>query len=273
MVRIGRLLQILAVLLVTLAVGACASPTSRGSGADPGRARVVKPAVYEVQPNVPPYVTLRYMFAVRPVDDSGLNKDLWRTCDETVLPIDVLARLRGAGFRVGVLSGQPPETLDILLREVPEGAFNGHELRIPSNRVTLIQVGARKKCPQQLAALLDSAEEQVTHPTFVLKTVPTLHGDDSVDLHIVPVVQYGNITRQYVPEFGPGGVRQWTFENKRAEREFGDLAFQIRIRPDQTLLLTCDPSRSDTLAWMMFVDPTQLPPRQTLLVIQVAKHN
>ncbi len=262
------LLSILACVLAVL-LCACSTPSQTKVVKSLRPTQVVKAATYTGQnPPVPPVVNVRYMFASRPVGDSGLNRDIWRTCDETVLDLETLSRLHEAGLRIGVLSGQPPETLDILLREIPGTQLNGHELHIPSNRLTSIQLGTLGKCPPELAAAIGESDGKPTQPALLFKAVPTLQGDGSVELHVTPTVQYGNIERRYVPEFGPGGVRQWTFENKRKEHEFTELSFRVRLRSDQTLLLTCDPDRKNTLGWFFFVNTSESPPSQTLLVIQ-----
>ncbi len=262
MVR-GRLAQ---VGLLLLAVAGCQA-FEPSVAQQPGRARVVKPATYAQPASGPPRVQMDIVFASRPLGDRSINEAIWQPADETVLPLEEQDRLRSEGFRVGMLSGQPPESLDMILREIPEGVMNGHRLITVSGKPTAVMVATYKQCPEPLAKALGKSAEEVKTPRCVLRVLPTIQADDSVQLFITPAVQYGNLRRRFVPEFGPGGARQWTLEVTPNEEPVGDLTWSLTLKEDQYLLVGCYPDDENKLGPLFLVDRSSTPPRQMVVLI------
>ncbi len=260
----GRLAQI-GLLLLTL-VGCRALTPSVVQ--PPGRAHVVKPAVYEQQPAGPPRVLLEIVFASRPLGDRSINEAAWQTADEAILSLELQERLRSLGFRVGVLSGQPPESIDMILRETPEGILNGHRLSTVSGKATAVMVATYKECPETLAEVLDAEPDQIQAPRCLFSVLPTVQSDGSVQLYVTPAVQYGSMRRRFVPEFGPGGVRQWTLEITPNEKKLADVTWSVQLRPDEYLLIGCYPEDESKLGAVFLVDRNSTPPRQMLVLIR-----
>ena len=253
---------------IVAAIG-CRTATTVVTKQSVGRARVVKPAALE-QPKGPPKLQLQIVFASRPVGDKTLNEHAWQATDETILPLERQEKLRAAGFRVGVLSGQPPEALDLLLRETPEGTLNGHYLAVHSGRATAVLVATYKECPAPLAKLVGQPMDEIRSPRCVLSVLPTLQADETVQLHVTPAVQYGDLKRRFVPEFGPGGVRQWTLEITPNQHPIRQLAWTVTLRDDEYLLIGCYPERGESPGAVFLIDRNATPPRQMLVLIHAA---
>jgi hypothetical protein len=214
-------------------------------------------------------VLLRAVFASRPAGDTALNEDIWQPADEAVLPLDVGQALHQHGFRLGVFSGQPPKALDMILREVPEGALNGHELKLASGEPTLILLnGPLTELPAPVALLFPAGPAPGEAVHLVLRVSPTLQTDDSVELHGLPGLQRSAAVGRFVPELVPGGVRQWTLDLSPGFVGVPALQWKVRLKREDTLLLGCDASKKEVAGWFFFVQESFQGRQQVVLLLQ-----
>ncbi len=200
-------------------------------------------------------VVMYFIFLERPLGDRVINQDLWASADEQQLELALRHTLEQRGFHVGVLGGQLPDKLRTLFNEEELGRMNGERVQIQSGSPTRIETGGEHPTwPVTMPAgqpdrLLDCAVGS-------LRLVPTIAGEDAIDVRLTPEVQYGNPIQRFVPDDEPRGrLAGWTINVSRQLQSFEELTFSLRLRTGQFALLTCLAADGDSLGARFFTLP------------------
>jgi hypothetical protein len=240
-------------------------------------------AMAQMSPNS---VGLELVFTRFAFGDDQLNGALWAEIDEQQIPVETRRRLADNGFRVGLVGGRLPASLERLLQssqaEQPAGELLNFELanepvirgrivQSPAGVPKRIIVSGEQRQHEQLAVLFRDAGGAVTGRTYALargvlvaKTHP--QSDGRVRLELVPEVEHGAPQRRFIPRDGYA-----RFEFGPAADVFDHLRLETTLAPGQTLVVGTFPDRPATLGYQYFTEQESGPLKQKLLLIRLAR--
>jgi hypothetical protein len=180
-------------------------------------------------------VLLHLAILERPVGDQTLNVDVWAMADEQSL-LEQKSTLLANGFRVGLLGGQLPGSLQGLLQS-PHSCPTMRQITTHLKAPVPINLGpVRSECRFQVddgnartVALKDAQ--------CLLQVVPTLGDDHKLRLRFTPQVKHGKETLAPHPERDVSGSLRWSFDPVTPCEEFSTLAWELVVNPDEYIVI------------------------------------
>ena len=212
-------------------------------------------------------VVMSIVFVERPFGDRLLNGDAWDFSDDQQWDLALRNELDEQGFRVAVLGGQIPAVLESMVKEESQGP-NGEVLQMQSGTPTQINVSdPHPTWPTDLGAHPDGAEGSYDEAVSSLRIVPTILRDGRVDVSITPEIHHGAPVRRFVHKDQQFGAMNWSFEVGKEIHPLDDLTFSVALQPGQMVLLSCTPSRRDSLGAFFFGRRKSGHSKQRLIII------
>lgn len=206
----------------------------------------------------PSRVALKVMMASRPIDDLGLRDIVWSAADEHVIDSDRRTRLEANGLRMAVIDGAlPPEIEEMLSPDAPQGKrIDPMVVAIPDGHATPILLGPETPAAHKtlFLSLGNGAVGRDYEGVAGAVRLTGTRDDEAVSIRIVPEIHHGADQIRYAPaenvgEFEP---EQFIMRGGKLEESFRDLAANVRLEPDQILVLGCWPDRSGSLGHFLF---------------------
>lgn len=216
-------------------------------------------------------VVLRTYLLDQPAGDPYLTRDLWTSLLKP-LPAEKNALLAENGFRVGLLTGNPPyqflslaKSDDVVVKPMEHAILAGEPKAIPLNGAlteskftAFVEIGAK---PGQFT--LKDAE------TAMSVTVTPLE-NDRVRVTLEPRVQHGSRMFGYKPTADATG---FTWLDSKTQERFPSLKFEATIAPEEFLIIGSSETPANTLGGACFVTVNEQRSRMRVLVIQSSKMN
>lgn len=200
----------------------------------------------------PESVTLEIFKARVPVVDRERVALLWQQADELSLPTELRRRLAANGFRIGIVSGTPPEELTALL------ALDGGEQQASTEQLITTQTAnprvtrrvvhlrpddtksvAAAELVQELQVLindpdgLSGAAYHQAQPIYELQASPA--PGQRIEVKLLPEVHHGELKNRYVGS-DPG---IFLISPSRERESFTDLRATVELNAGDLLLVGC----------------------------------
>lgn len=209
------------------------------------------------------------IFLERPFGDAELNRELWESADDEDFEIAERQKLSQQGFRVAILGGQLPNALKSLFDDEELGQMNGEHMQIQAGCPTQIQTsGLYPTWSEEPGDSENGKTSTYQSAVGLLRATPRITSDGCIQLGVLPEIQHGDSRRQFVPDDGAEGKLNWTIQVGRQSRIFEELAFSHRFRPGQYLMVSCLPTRKDSLGARFFTRMKDGETIQRVLLIQ-----
>ncbi len=234
-------------------------------------------------------VTLEVFYVRCSYGDANLNTELWKDVDEQAFPAANRREMAANGFRIGILGNQLPSSfLQILKSRDDEN---------PSQIVTTIRLDEMSDSPHFMrktisarngqrneinvsdvkneATVLFNENGTLGGETFVqsqgvLVIRTQTCGDGSVNVEMVPEVQYGTARQTF--SYDSGSVMM---ETARPKRTFDTLRSSVNMKPGQVVVMTCFPDSGTNVGSFFFTGDETEAPYQKMLCLRIlqTQHN
>jgi hypothetical protein len=227
---------------------------------------------------------LEIVFVRHPYEAVAFNEELWQEIDETPIAAGVRQALAQNGFRVGVIDGPLPATLQaaVAADKSPAGAqeeaiaspgvsqlASAPVVRrrtlyaLPGQRAELLASGVYERLPLLVRDGAEVHGEPHDKAQCVLAARATPLGDGRARLELIPEVQFGEPRREVR---GEDGVLR--FDSARPKTAFDQLAVRVVMSPGQTLVLGTRPDLSGSMGHYFFTEAQAGQLEQKLLLIR-----
>jgi hypothetical protein len=215
------------VFCVTLLAG-CRTPPNEVTAELPIRCQDESPAEERVQ--------VYLAIVERPLGDPTLNRELWEVSDEQIL-LDQKSLLQANGFRVGLIGGQPPASLQAMLQS-PHDCTTLRQVNGAAGEAVPINLGATQPhCPCTLAQGGQLQKVDLENAQAVLEVVVTPADDGKVRLHCTPRIQHGQAALRPLAAKDPAGPMRWAWESRQPEEIYSWLSWEATVAPDDYLII------------------------------------
>jgi hypothetical protein len=239
---------------------------------------------------LPDSVALDFVFARFPFGDEQANEELWQEVDEQHLPAEVRQRLAEDGFRVGLVSGQPPMALSKLLElsdQPPEGkphvataeelqgaarVVRQHEQCRPGQLVRVATGEEYEELPVLRRESNESGDETYlcgrtySKAQCVLSLKTELEPAGRIRVHLVPELHHGEVQKKFVGS--PGVLRM---DQEKEKQTLEELAFSAVLAPGEMLVLSGLENRRGSLGYHFFTRLSSGRLEQVLMVIRLSQ--
>jgi hypothetical protein len=208
-------------------------------------------------------VMLDIVLLERPAGDAFIDREVWATTDEQVIPLAGKARLEDNGFRVGQVGGIVPPGLQGLLTSERANA-NPRRRQCRANTPTVLTLSpAHAQCRFTLKLDGQATPVSLDQGVCSFQVTPTQTDDNRVKLSFVPQVQYGS--RKYWPAADEGG---WSLQGQRPIERYAQLGWDISLAPNEYVVIGTTFAKPESLGYQSFVALQEANPVQRLLVIR-----
>lgn len=227
-------------------------------------------------------VVLDLFFVRLPYGDERINGALWGGVDEQLSPM-LRQKLAQQGFRAGICSTHPPETLELLLNEfasaapaeenittelVVEPMVRRRHLQLPAGRpAEVIASGFYESLP----LLRSTPDGQVSGQTlpkaqavFSVQAFP--QSDGRVRIQLRPEVQYGEPHRQFSQR-----DTHLILDSKRSSEVLDDLIMEAELSAGEMIVLSCLPNRPGSAGHSFFTEAASDGLIQKMLVVRLSQ--
>ena len=207
--------------------------------------------------------------------------DPWRCVDEQVVSGDARKSLLVNGIRCGLIHGQLPHELQVLLdaqrNESSPIAEITNEKRPSGNEQRLqTRAGTRGKVVttdvRDTMVVLTPGQQGLTGRSLqqaqgVLSARSYPQGDGSIEIELTPEVEHGQARQKWV---GQGHDGTFRLDTNRECLSLDHLRLKLRIQPGQTLVLGPTPDFKG-IGRQFFTDAKSDAPEQRLILIRLAQ--
>lgn len=226
------------------------------------------------------------VFIVRcPYGDPTLNDELWKDTDEQILSTQLRMNMAANGFRMGLISNQVPGSLLKLMKsrddEAPQGNVTTIRLEDFANTPRIMRKSVEARNHQRNEVHASDVKPYATilfnengisggetfanaQGVFVIKTEN--QGDGSVDIEILPELQYGQVRQQY--SYNSGSV---VMAPSRPKKIFDSMRAVINVKPGEIIAITNIGDLIGNLGYFFFSDEESDMRYQKLLCIRVSQ--
>jgi hypothetical protein len=201
--------------------------------------------------------------------DDFLTNGVWSQVDEQVVAVNHRPDLEDNGFRIGLLGGLPPATLQERLSS-PRSCPNPRRLRVHAGKEDTILLGPPRS-PSQFALRFDGGSTPVSHEhgQHALRLLPSIDVNGRMRLRFTPIVITGGARACYQAAPDRSG---WVIGEDQPLERYDRLSWDIAVQPNEYILVGPRSSRPDSLGSVSFVRTDTSPPRQYLFIVRAA-HN
>ncbi|MDO4585442.1 MAG: hypothetical protein Q4D62_15245 [Planctomycetia bacterium] len=226
------------------------------------------------------------VFIVRcPYGDTTLNRELWKDADEQILSTQLRTNMAANGFRMGLLSNQVPNTLLKLMNsrddDTPQGNVTTIRLEDFANTPRIMRKSVEARNHQRNEVHASDVKPYATilfnengisggetfanaQGVFVIKT--QTRGDGSIDIEILPELQYGQVRQQY--SYDSGSV---VMAPARPKKIFDSMRAVVNVKPGEIIAITNIGDLVGNLGYFFFSDEESDMRYQKLLCIRVSQ--
>jgi hypothetical protein len=203
-----------------------------------------------------------------PVEDRYLDRDLWTSADEHVVPLDRKGLLEDNGFRIGLVGGLPPPGLQNLLTSA-RSCINPQHLEVRSGASRAVPVGKLlPACRFELRLGEQHTPVSLERAQCMFQLVPSLTKDGRVQLHVVPQIQHGE--RVLIPR--PAADRSG-WEQQQPHEDYAALGWDVVLGDNDFVVIGSRYECRGTLGYESFVRMDEARPVQRVLVIRAGRKN
>jgi hypothetical protein len=207
----------------------------------------------------------------RPVGDKYLDRDLWADARPVGAP-EVRALWAENGLRAGVLVGNLPPRFQALL-DTETDALNGRRLTLAARDDRVLPTsGPHERCAFAVRATFAEPRAEVAFKQARCGVLvrPEPAGRGRVKLSCEPQIQHGE--RRDVIR-ASGDVTGFVKSDEVPLVRHPTLALDVRLEPDEYLLIGWDAGQPDTLGEALFAVEARDAPRQRVLVVRARQTN
>ena len=219
--------------------------------------------------------------APRPESDDAGELDAWRNVDEQALPAEARSNLAQNGLRGGLVRGQLPTELQRLLdsqriESSPQKDLGNDKQPAGSEQRLQTRAGTRGKIVttdirDNMVVLtpgrggLTGRSLQKAQGLLSARSFP--RGDGSIDLELIPEVEYGEARQKWI---GQGHEGSFRLDMNRECLSLENLRIRTRLQPGQTLVL--GPTHDvKGIGQQFFTDGKSNASEQRLILIRLAQ--
>ena len=219
--------------------------------------------------------------APRPESDDAGELDAWRNVDEQALPAETRSNLAQNGLRGGLVRGQLPTELQRLLdsqriESSPQKDLGNDKQPAGSEQRLQTRAGTRGKIVttdirDNMVVLtpgrggLTGRSLQKAQGLLSARSFP--RGDGSIDLELIPEVEYGEARQKWI---GQGHEGSFRLDMNRECLSLENLRIRTRLQPGQTLVL--GPTHDvKGIGQQFFTDGKSSASEQRLILIRLAQ--
>ncbi len=206
--------------------------------------------------------------------DSAIDRSIWNTADDQIVPAEVRDSLKRNGLKVGMLrSSLPLDVEELMKRSGPAGqTVEPLLVNQPVNEPTKIATGeSRPEC----SILMDTGGKvqgkSYKNVSGFVRISGQIESDSGVVLKIVPELHHGEIKASFASVSGdhPFEPTQLALRSGQTEELLRELTLNVPIEPSHCLVFGLDSSREGSLGWFLLTDPptTDQDTRQRLILI------
>lgn len=189
-------------------------------------------------------VTLEVVFVERPVNDPLLGSPLWNEMDQLAgIPAERRLSLSENGFRIGLCGTEPPPTLDALMAEVDDAAYDDDSGFLTGRRFVLRPGGCSEVQssvePRDWAVevhrsgAVEAAELPKARGVFRIELIAV--EDGYAELRLIPEIHHGSPRTK--PTLADAG---WRYETAQPVTMLSEASFLIRLSLGELFVLSAD---------------------------------
>jgi hypothetical protein len=127
----------------------------------------------------------------------------------------------------------------------------------------------RERCCFQLLRNGTALPVDLEQAQCQIEVVPHLADDNHVRLHFVPRIKHGEVRQRACPVRAPSGVLEWGQRWDQEEEEYGALAWDLTVGPNEVVVVGTRSDWEQTLGHRFFINTDGPKPIQRLLVIRL----
>ncbi|MBI1322917.1 hypothetical protein GC170_07000 [bacterium] len=209
-----------------------------------------------------------------PVRDSAIDRSIWNTADDQIIPADIRETLRSNGLRVGMLrSSLPLDVEDLMKKSGPAGqTVEPLLVNQPVSEPTKIATGENRP---ECSILMDTGGKvqgkSYKNVSGFVRISGQIETDSGVVLKVVPELHHGDVKASFASVSGenPFEPTQLALRSGQTEELLRELTFNVPIEPSHCLVIGLDATREGSLGWFLLTDPptTDQDTRQRMILI------
>jgi len=217
----------------------------------------------------PKRCTLQVAILSRPLNDKGINAELWSVVDEQIIAPELRKGLQANGIRIGLITGELPGEVDELLNAPPPNKVEPSQFEFPNGDFAMIDLAARTP---EVSLLLNRDGHAFGKPykdaSGRFRVTASHEGTHGVSLRFVPEIHHGPIQRSFgtTPYTGTYMPQEFVQKDSQQEESLRELATTLILQPGQVAVLGCLPEAKESLGAFMF---TKAEPNSDRLLQQV----
>ena len=224
-------------------------------------------------PIPPSSIQLELLFIERPVNDPLLGSALWREMDQLAgIPADRRIALGENGFRFGLAGTEPPDTLEALLADVDETAYDDPDGYLAGRRLVL-RVGACGDIESTTAAgdwSVDLTTNGRPEPIQFSNARGLFHvelrgvEDGYALLRLTPEIHHGGLLNRPTPSDGG-----WRYNKSQTVASLSEASFELRLSLGEMFTMSADDHAGSRVANRFFRCERDGRLMQRVLVVRV----
>ena len=227
-----------------------------------------KPRLPDARPDV---VELHYIFLEADLGDAKINDNIWKSdADEQCIPLDTKAALAQNGLRIGKIGSRlSPSLLELLQQQKDnQSGRRHHAVSGQLAKIEMTEILPSWNLFQVVNG--QTVGDQVSDAQGFLFAVPTINGETTVSLDIVPEIEYGPREQKRVPTPDLAG---WQLRTERSARKFPNLAASVELASGEYVVVGTMPEEGATLGRKLFTHEVDGKTKQVILLIRVVRPN
>ncbi|MBY0588232.1 hypothetical protein K2X85_13725 [bacterium] len=260
----GSTMMTMMVAMLVLSVG-CATGMPKMSAASL-RLQSLKPKLPEARPDV---VELHYIFLEADAKDPKINDEIWASdVDEQCIPLDTKAALGQNGIRLGKIGSRLPTSILTMLEKENETGRRHHASSGQMAKIELTPVLPVWNIFEVIEG--KTTGDEIREAQGFIHVTPTITGQTSVALDVVPQIEFGPREPKRVPTPDLAG---WQMKTERDARKFPSLRSSVSLASGEYAIIGGIPDATGTIGHKMFTKEVDGLQKQTLLLVRVVRPN
>ena len=219
-------------------------------------------------PHGPDAVYIQYAVIERPLGNPMMDRQIWNSLDELVLPSEKREILNQNAIRVGLVSSLPSSELSALISNPGrKGSHREHRL-YANNSYSILMQGPLPKVEYQVQNTMDGkpAVIKFENSRFTFAITPTITRENKIVVHCVPEVEYSDKSH-WLP-IGAVGER---WRGRLPIERYTALGWDITLAPRDFLVIGTSYEAKKSLGHFMLTDESGDTMVQKLLVIKAGR--
>jgi hypothetical protein len=194
----------------------------------------------------------------RPMRDDVVDRAVWRTADEQVVPPDTRRAWQVNGLRIGLVTGGLPPEVDAALKAPPPRKVDPAQYVLDDGQHSLVTLGPQTTETSLLLNLQGRPfGKDFKDATGFLRMTASYDGPTGVALRFVPEIHHGPMRHTFGAVNNAGGLapQQFTVKDGQQEETFRELAASLTLQPNQVAVIGGLTERPRSLGSYLFAQP------------------